>query len=130
MTLSQRFQTILTERHIKQVDFAAALGISANYVNQLVNGKKDAISLPLARLIEETYGYSAHWIMTGEGETGADPSPSAAKIGLIKKIQNMPDDEIIALLAFANSLDSVKKAFGLASKNESLLPQETAPPEM
>ena len=40
MTLGERIKIILSERKIKQVDFAEALGVSANYVNQLVNGKK------------------------------------------------------------------------------------------
>ena len=29
----------------------------------------------------------------------------------LKKVQKMPDDEITALLAFANSLESVKRTF-------------------
>ena len=40
MTLGERIKTILSERNIKQVEFAKALGVSANYVNLLVNGKK------------------------------------------------------------------------------------------
>lgn len=112
MTVGERIKTILTERNIKQVDFADALGVSANYINQLVNGKKANISDTLAKLIEETYGFSAQWIMTGDGEKLVLPSLTAAKVELMKKLQKMPDDEIAALLAFANSLDEVKKAFG------------------
>lgn len=111
MTLGERIKIILCERNIKQVEFAEALGVSANYVNQLVNGKKLNISDTLAKLIEETYGYSSYWIMTGNGEKKASPSLSAAKAEFIKKIQKMPDDEVTALLAFANSLESVKKSF-------------------
>ena len=40
MSLGQRVQTILKERKIKQVEFARTLGISANYVNLIVNDKK------------------------------------------------------------------------------------------
>lgn len=36
---------------------------------------------------------------------------SAAKVEFLKKVQKMPDDEIIALLAFANSLEIVKRTF-------------------
>lgn len=113
MTLGERIKCILSERGIKQVEFASALGISANYVNQLVNEKKNNISDTLARLIEETYGYSAQWIISGEGEKTSSPSLSVAKIEFIKKIQKMPDDEVAALLAFANSLNSVKKTLGI-----------------
>lgn len=116
MNLGERIKTILSERNIRQVDFASALGVSANYVNQLVNGKKTNISDTLAKLIEETYGFSAQWIMTGEGEKIISSSLSTVKVEFIKKIQKMPDDEITALLAFANSLDSVKKTFGISDE--------------
>ncbi|EGT5422335.1 helix-turn-helix domain-containing protein [Clostridioides difficile] len=116
MTLGERIKIILSERNIKQVDFASTLGVSANYVNQLVNEKKLNISDTLAKLIEETYGYSVQWIITGEGEKNSTPSLSAAKIEFLKKIQKMPDDEVAALLAFANSLDSVKKSLGMDDK--------------
>lgn len=111
MTLGERIKIILHERNIKQVEFAETLGISANYVNQLVNGKKTNISETLAKLIEESYGYSSKWIMTGEGEKKSSPTLSTAKIEFLKKIQKMPDDEITALLAFANSLETVRKSF-------------------
>lgn len=111
MTLGERIKTILSERNIKQVEFAETLGVSANYINLLANGKKLNISDTLAKLIEETYGYSSQWVVTGEGEKEASPSLSAAKVEFLKKVQKMPDDEITALLAFANSLESVKRTF-------------------
>ena len=111
MLISERIKTILLERDAKQVDFAKTLGVSGNYVNQLVNGKKDNISNTLAKLIEEIYGYSAQWIMTGEGDKFSGPKFSSTKLELFKKIQKMPDDEIVALLAFANSLENIKRVF-------------------
>lgn len=111
MTLGERLCIILKERNIKQVDFAKSLGISANYINLLISGKRGPISDTLAKLIEETYGYSAQWIMTGDGEKTAVPSLSAAKIEFLRKVQKMPDDEVTALIAFANSLEGVKKSF-------------------
>lgn len=116
MNLGDRLRIILKERNIKQVDFARTLGVSANYINLLISGKRGPISDTLAKLIEETYGYSAQWIMTGDGEKMATHSLSAIKIEFIKKIRKMPDDEITALLAFANSLESVKKSFSSSSE--------------
>ena len=55
--------------------------------------------------------------MTGEGEKKSSPTLSTAKIEFLKKIQKMPDDEITALLAFANSLETVRKSFS-ATDNE------------
>ena len=111
MTLGERIKTILAECGLKQVDFAAALGVSANYVNQLVNGKKETLSGTLAKLIEELYGYPARWVLTGEGEKAPRASFSAAKAELLKKVSQMPQDEILALFAFAGALESVKKRF-------------------
>ena len=85
-SLGQRIKIILDERKIKQVEFARTLGISANYVNQIVNGKKETISDTLSRLIEERYGYSAYWILTGNGEKLAANEISAEKTAIIKKI--------------------------------------------
>ncbi len=110
MTLGDRLRIILEERNLKQIDFAKSLGVSANYISLLISGKRGPISDTLAKLIEETYGYSAAWIMTGDGEKISNPSLSAAKVEFIKKIQKMPDDEITALLAFANSLTNIKKS--------------------
>lgn len=116
MTLGERIKIILSERNLKQIDFAETLGVSANYVNQLVNGKKLNISNTLAKLIEETYGYSTQWIITGEGEKTSTPPLSTAKIEFLKKVQKMPDDKFDALLAFAKSLESVKKAYESSNK--------------
>ncbi len=66
-TLANRIQTILKEQHLKQIELAKALGVSANYISILVMGRKTQVSLTLAKLIESLYGYSAEWVMTGKG---------------------------------------------------------------
>lgn len=109
MSLGQRLRTILTERNIKQVDFAKVLGISANYVNLLVNDKKGSISDTLAKLIEETYGYSAQWVLDGSGEKLASNELSTEKSEILKKIQKMSACEVRAVLAFVNTLESLNK---------------------
>ena len=109
MTLGQRLKAILEERGVKQVEFAKALGISANYVNLLVNDKKGTISETLAKLIEETYGFSAGWVLTGSGEKYSATGASAEKAEVLKKIQRMSDCEVRAVLAFVNSLESLKE---------------------
>ena len=111
MSLGERIKTIMNERHIKQVEFAKTLGISANYVNLLVNNKKANISDPLAKLIEETYGYSACWLVKGVGNKYVDSSVSASKAEILKMIQVMTDSEIKATLAFVKTLISINKTF-------------------
>lgn len=109
MTLGQRLKVLLAERGVKQVDFAKAMGISANYVNLLVNDKKDTISETLAKLIEETYGFSAEWILTETGEKYSETGTSAEKAEVLKKVQRMSDCEVRAVLAFVNSLESLRE---------------------
>lgn len=65
--LSDRIRIILEEQHLKQMELAEALGVSANYISLLAGGKKTRVSLTLAKLLESLYGYSTEWVMTGEG---------------------------------------------------------------
>ncbi len=107
MTLGQRINLILKEQKIKQIDFAKSLGISANYVNLIVNDKKHTISDTLAKLIEETYGYSYQWILNETGNKLSRNDLTVVKTKILKKIQKMSDDEVKAVLAFINTLDSI-----------------------
>lgn len=112
MSLGQRIQTILKERKLKQVEFAKALGISANYVNLIVNDKKETISDTLAKLIEESYGYSAQWVLTGNGEKLSANELTTEKSEILKKIQKMSSSEVRAVLAFVTTLDNMNKEKG------------------
>ena len=111
MTLGERIQTILKEKSVKQVDFAKTLGISASYVNLLINDKKTNISETLAKLIEEAYGYCAGWVLGGVGEKNSDCCCSACKAELLKRIDRMTDCEIRATLAFTKTLETVNRDF-------------------
>lgn len=111
MTLGERIQTILKEKNVRQVDFAKTLGISASYVNLLVNDKKTNISETLAKLIEEAYGYCARWVLGGVGEKNSECGCSACKAELLKRIDKMTDCEIKAVLAFTKTLETVNREF-------------------
>ena len=107
-SLNDRIKIILAENKITQVEFAKTLGISPNYVYKIVSGKKESISDTLAKLIEERYGYSAYWILTGNGNKQAENDLTAKKATIIKKIQVMSSSEVNAVLAFINTLESIK----------------------
>lgn len=66
-TLSGRLNLILKEQKLKKVAFAKTLGVSDNYIYIITSGRKNSISNTLALLIQEKYGYSARWVLTGEG---------------------------------------------------------------
>jgi plasmid maintenance system antidote protein VapI len=65
--ISDRLGSIFFELNISQKKFADTLGVSFTYINCLINGKRKNISQPLALLIEKLYGYSAQWLLYGEG---------------------------------------------------------------
>lgn len=110
MTLGLRIRWIIQEEQIKQVEFAKALGISANYVYLLTSGKKTAISEPLARLIESTYGYSAEWILTGRSPGESGMPLSDLQSDTIQKVKRMDYTELRAVAAFIKSLQEMDRA--------------------
>lgn len=91
-----------------------------SYVSNMLNGKRRNISEALALLIERVYGYSAHWVLTGEGDPYVTLSDTAelspTKRRLIAEIERMSEPELDAIWVFINSLDGYKKAFGLSEE--------------
>ena len=106
-SLKERINQILAEQNLKKIDFASSLGISANYVSLLTAGKKESISGTLAKLIENIYGYSAQWIMTGEGE----PRRRVLKLRqtAIQKIREMDLKQLKQVSDFIQKLEQEKE---------------------
>ena len=120
MKLSERFKTILNESGLTQRDFASTLGITENYISLLINGKKEKISETLAFLIQEKYGYSAEWILTGKGDKFINTKNSFIKQKTIAAVKSLSDEEIKAVMAFINSMEDLRKIF------ESIFEETTA----
>lgn len=122
MELKDRIQLILNEQHMKQKDLANAMKITESYVSNMLKGKRCNISETLALLIEQIYGYSAQWVLTGEGDyrisKSDTPEFSPVKKRLIAEIEKMSEPELDAVKVFIDSLDEYKKAFGLLDKNK------------
>lgn len=120
MELKDRLQTILNEQNIKQKDLASAIKVTESYVSNILSGKRCRISESLALLIEQKYGYSAHWVLTGEGERyimrSEIPNLSPTKKRLIAEIEKMSDIEIDAIMVFIDSIDKYKQAFQTPSE--------------
>lgn len=120
MELKDRLQLILDERHLKQKDLASTIKVTESYVSNMLKGKRSNISESLAMLIEQTYGYSAQWILTGEGDrysTQANiPELSSTKKRVIAEIEKMSEAELDAVKVFINSLSEYKKAFNASDK--------------
>lgn len=121
MELKDRIRLILDEQHIKQKDLASAIKVTESYVSNMLKGKRCNISEALAVLIEQAYGYSAQWVLTGEGDcyiSKSDaPGLSPTKKRVIAEIEKMSEPELDAVKVFIDSLDGYKKAFGLHDEN-------------
>lgn len=116
MELKDRLRLIVQEQKLRQKDLAATIKVTESYVSNMLNGKRSNISEALALLIEQAYGYSAHWILTGEGDChafslDAHSQLSPTKKRLIAKIEKMSDQDLEAVNVFIDSLDRYKKAF-------------------
>ena len=120
MELKDRIRLILDERHMKQKDLANAIKVTESYVSNMVKGKRCNISESLALLIEQTYGYSARWVLTGEGDCYVSksdtPDLTPTKKRLIAEIEKMSEPELDAIKVFIDSLDGYKKAFSLSDE--------------
>lgn len=115
MELKDRIRLILDEQHMKQKDLACAIKVTESYVSNMLKGKRRNLSEALALLIEQAYGYSAQWVLTGEGECYASkshaPDLSPTKRRLIAEIEKMSEPELDAVKVFIDSMDGYKKAF-------------------
>jgi len=118
MELKDRIRLILDEQHLKQKDLASAIKVTEGYVSNLAIGKRRNISEALAFMIEQIYGYSARWVLTGEGDRyvtkSEAPELSPAKKRVIAEIERMSETELNAVQVFIDSLDGYKRAFGLS----------------
>lgn len=66
-----RLQKFLNDKGIKQNRVATALGVMPQYVNTLCKGRK-GISKRVAFQLQEHFGVSAAWLLTGMGTMMAD----------------------------------------------------------
>lgn len=129
MELKDRLLKILKEQNLKQKEFADAVKVTEGYISNILSGKRSRISDSLAALIEQQYGYSARWLLSGEGTChAAHPAQfdfSPAKRKLIAQIEQLSDSEIEATRVFVESLDAYKRAFQTSAETDS--GQYTAP---
>ncbi len=111
--LSERLAIIIVGSGMKQKEFAASIGVTENYISLLLNNKKGCISNSLAKLIEEMYGFSADWILYGEGKMMVDYSkdnklsPNQKKA--IKIVETLSTAEVNAVLEFLSILEKLKE---------------------
>jgi transcriptional regulator with XRE-family HTH domain len=106
MALSDRMRTIINECGLKQKAFARSINVTDSYISKLVRDES-GISNSTAMLIEQLYGYSKEWILTGKEPkklAGRGSRLISLQRTLIMDIEQMSEDELRAMLAFSESL--------------------------
>ena len=110
MALKDRIESIILETGKRKKDFAAELKISPQYITKLLAGERN-LSRRMAEAIEEKFGYSARWILTGEGEPKVptkeetDTVTEPARLSL-ERLKAMNDNVLDAVV---NLIDEVNK---------------------
>jgi transcriptional regulator with XRE-family HTH domain len=101
---------MLGELNMSQIDFAESVGTSFGYFNMVFNSRRTSISRQLALLIEEKYGYSADWLLHGEGDKKVCPYKNKKMYRDMKtEINRLSYDEFDCLLKFILSLEENEK---------------------
>ena len=114
MELKERIALMIKENRFKQKEFASTIGVTEGYVSTLLSGRSQNISNTAAYLIEERLGYSSQWVLTGQEpkykQISKNPNISDIHKKVIFLIEKMPDERVMAVLAFIESLEKVKSA--------------------
>lgn len=119
MNLSDRIRLIISENSLKQKEFAKSINVTESYISKLLRGES-GLSNSTATLIEERYGYSVGWILSGnepkmiQKSRVKDLSPIQRKV--ISDIEQMDETDLAAVKAFISSLSEYKKSFGVTDE--------------
>lgn len=62
----KRLNHFMSDRNIMQKDIADAVGVHFQYINAICNGRR-GISKKMAQTLEDKFGVSAGWLLTGKG---------------------------------------------------------------
>ena len=115
MNQGERIKLIIKENNLKQKQFASFLEITESYVSKLIKDSTINISKQLLNSIENRYGYNPDWIVTGSEPKYNTASKSSGLTEkhkkLIAELERMPENDLLAIEAFVDSLDSLKKNY-------------------
>lgn len=106
MELQTRIAAILKELNLKQKELALLIGVSEGYISALVTGRNKKVSPTIAILLEERFGYSAQWVLTGQGPKYIEDrlTLSESQKRLISQVEKLSKEEVRAVLAFIRIL--------------------------
>ena len=106
MALSDRMRTIINECGLKQKAFAKSINVTDSFISKLLRDES-GMANSTAMLIEQLYGYSQDWIITGKEPkmlAGRGRAITSLQRKIIMDVEKMNEGELRALLAFIESL--------------------------
>jgi transcriptional regulator with XRE-family HTH domain len=109
MALSDRMRTIIGECKLKQNEFAKSINVTDSYISKVLRDES-GMSNSTAMLIEQLYGYSKDWIMTGKEPrmlAAVRRNLSGLQKRIIFEVERMNEEELKALFAFIESLKKI-----------------------
>ena len=112
MNQGERIKLIIKENNLKQKQFAETLEITESYVSKLIKDPSINISKQLLSSIEGKYGYNPDWITNGNEPKYSTISKSFGLSEkhkkLIAELERMPENDLLAVEAFVDSLGFLK----------------------
>ena len=106
MAISDRMRMIISECGLIQKAFAKSINVTDSYISKLIRDES-GMSQRTAMVIEQLYGYSKDWIISGKEPkmlAGRKSGLSVLQKKIIMDVEQMNDGELRALLAFIESL--------------------------
>lgn len=101
------------ERGISQKEIAEAMGVSPAYINSIFTGKRN-LGKNNAEKLQEKFGLSASWLLTGEGSMLiGDISGDSNAIGHGASVSNSNDSKIVEKF-----LDEISEQRKLVSESQ------------
>ena len=121
MNQCDRIKSILQENKLKQKELAAGLGVTESYISVLLKKPEVRLSRSIAALIEEKYGYSADWVLSGAEpklkRASRNRSLSELHQKALAQLEKRKDDQVKAVLAFINSQGDIEKSLAEHGEN-------------
>ena len=115
-TISERISLVMSESDKMQVELAQIAGTSKANINHLISGKTKAINPVWAYNIERKLGYSARWLLLGEGDRRAVASQTLGdeEARLLTMWRDLPESDRADTLNYIAGRWAAKK---LGKKN-------------
>lgn len=103
-TLGQRVAEAIETADVEVAEVAKAADISPQAVYQWINGQSTSLKGPSLAALAEITGFSARWILKGQGPKRTGYSRGSKRAALLTLMQDMNDYQVEVLLKTAEAL--------------------------